>query len=59
MENKVVTINCAGNMEEIIEALKEVISKLEDAYQTDGYSKLNEGSFIETYSRVALLKVVK
>jgi hypothetical protein len=59
MENKVVTINCAGNMEEIIEALKEVISKLEDAYQTDGYSNLNEGSFIETYSRVALLKVVK
>ena len=59
MENKVITINCAGNMEEIIESLKEVVSKLEDAYQTDAYSKLSEGLFIETSSNVVLLKVVK
>lgn len=59
MENKVITISCVGNVEEIIEALKEVVSKLEDAYQTDAYSKLDEGSFIETSSNVALLKVLE
>ena len=59
MENKIIKIICMGNVKEIIEALKEVVYKLEDAYQTDAYSKLDEGSFIETSSNVALLKILK
>lgn len=55
MENKVIQINCMGNIEEIILSLKEVIRKLEDDFKEDPYSRLETGKQIESYDHSVLL----
>ena len=59
MEDKVIRIDCRGSIEEIISSLKEVLEKLEDAYEVDPYYKLEEGKQIESYDRLVILTVIE
>lgn len=59
MEDKVIRIDCRGSIEEIISSLKEVLEKLEDAYEVDPYYKLEEGKQIESYDRTVLLTIIE
>lgn len=59
MEDKIITINCHGSIEEIIFSLKEIVSKIEDDYKTDMYSKFEVDTRIESYSKSVVLTVLK
>lgn len=59
MDDKIIQINCFGNLEEIILSLKEVISKLEDDYNIDAYSRLEQGKIIKSESEKVNLKILK
>ena len=57
MENKVIQINCVGNIDEILSSLKEVVIKLEDYYNND--LPLEKGKQIESFYHSVLLTVRK
>ena len=59
MDDKIIQINCFGNLEEIILSLKEVISILEQSYESDPYYKLEEGKEITSYSKTVNLRILK
>ena len=59
MDSKVIRIDCRGSIEEIISSLKEVLEKLEDAYESDPYYKLEEGKQIESYDYTVLLTIIE
>lgn len=59
MEEKIIVINCHGPIGEIISSLKDIVSKLEDAYGTDAYAKLSEGARLKANSERVVLTVLK
>lgn len=59
MDDKIIQINCFGKVEEIIISLKDVLSKLEDAYQKDAYVLLDEGKTISSNTEKVVLRIIK
>lgn len=59
MKDKVLRIDCMGSIEEIISSLKEVLEKLEDAYEVNPYYRLEEGKQIESYDRTVILTIIE
>lgn len=59
MEEKIIVLNCHGSVEEIISSLKEVVSKMEQDYQTDVYFKFEEGSRVESNSKSVVMTILK